>query len=197
MWKSVMDQRQFSPCKEAACNNSKEEFRALQCPRRIRTPYHYGACVVLPVLENILCTLTTWLVLSVDLTNNFTDWMKFGHVVISKTTNPAKMAAVRSGLNQKNVKETLSFLGPCSCYRRKNFADIAQPLHHQTEKDSICVDRSRGMARRHDFETRKRIFNQFTHLRIPHRTRHFRCRHQRQQLRNGPGHISDAFVQKQ
>lgn len=53
-------------------------------------------------------------------------------------TDEAKISAVRDWPVPKNVKDTRSFIGFCSYYRRfvKDFAIVAKPLHKLTEKGS-------------------------------------------------------------
>ena len=62
-----------------------------------------------------------------------------GHVVSQDglKTNPRLVDAVRSFPTPSSVQTTKRFLGLCSYYRRfiKNFAAVAQPLHHLTRTD--------------------------------------------------------------
>ena len=61
-----------------------------------------------------------------------------GHVISENgiTTDPAKIQAVEEWPVPTNVTEVRSFIGLCSYYRRfvKDFAKIAEPLHHLTGK---------------------------------------------------------------
>jgi len=61
-----------------------------------------------------------------------------GHKVTEDgiSTDDAKIKVVRDWPVPKNVKETRSFIGFCSYYRRfvKDFAIVAKPLHQLTEK---------------------------------------------------------------
>ena len=61
-----------------------------------------------------------------------------GHIVSRDgiQADPAKTSAVRQYPVPKSVTEVKSFLGLCSYYRRyvRDFAAIARPLHHLTEK---------------------------------------------------------------
>ena len=61
-----------------------------------------------------------------------------GHIVSENgiATNPDKIAAVKNWVTPKNSKETKSFLGLCSYYRRfvHGFAKLARPLHKVSEK---------------------------------------------------------------
>ena len=66
-----------------------------------------------------------------------------GHVVCGKgvETDPAKIKCIVQWPTPSGVKELKQFLGMCSYYQRfvRNFAKIAGPLHHLSEKGKIWL----------------------------------------------------------
>ncbi|KAJ8386845.1 hypothetical protein AAFF_G00166400 [Aldrovandia affinis] len=66
-----------------------------------------------------------------------------GHVVSADgvATDPAKIAAVRDWPPPTNISDLQSFLGLASYYRRyvQDFATIARPLHHLTDRGQPYV----------------------------------------------------------
>ena len=79
-----------------------------------------------------------------------------GHVVGAEgvSTNPTKVEAVKKWSIPQNVSEVRSFLGLTSYYRHfvRDFASIASPLHHLTDK-------------MHEFEWNANCAAAFTQLR--------------------------------